>query len=97
MALRTNPIHRRSQIGNGGTFERSPQWKLDVKRVPDARYDLGGQQGMTSQLKEMVSNADPVQPKDVCPDTGEQFFRDGTRRNVGRFIMIITIRIWFLC
>jgi hypothetical protein len=55
------------------------QGDLDLQRLAEARQSLGGEQGMATELEEVVVDADPLDTEESLPDPG-----DGLLGLVGR-------------
>src|SRR6266568_3005982 len=67
---------------NGWTLEDCPQRHLHTENLPDARYYLGCEQGVTTQGEEVIVCADQIDPENLCPDSGNGFFNWGARRDI---------------
>ncbi len=67
----------------GGGLEEGAQGQLDIERRADAGGELGGEQGVATQLEEAVLQARLVDAQQLGPDAGQQLLGGSPRRHVG--------------
>jgi hypothetical protein len=53
-------------------LKQFPQWRLDLKGVAHARYDLCGEQGVPAKIEEVVVDAEPVDLEQLAPNARER-------------------------
>ena len=56
--MRLHRIDSLGELRNRHGFEDGPHRKVDLQPLPDARYDLHAEQGVSSHGKEVVLHAD---------------------------------------
>ncbi len=74
---------RRDQIGERHLHAESPA---------DARCELGGEQGMTTQGEEVIVRANPFQPQHLAPQRSQQLFLGGAEHRLGNGAWLLGLR-----
>src|SRR5436309_2213664 len=71
-----------SQGGNGGRAEELDDGDLQSQAVCQAAAELEEQQGMASQLEEVILDADPLQPQHLLPDAHQLLLEGAAGRAI---------------
>ena len=71
-----------SQGGHGRRLKEGQQRQRGSDGLVKARHDLNGQQGMPTQVEEVVMDPDPAHSQDLRPQRGQRLFIGGTGRDV---------------
>ncbi len=69
------PVHPHRQLGQRRGVEQVPQRQLHVERGAHAADGLGGQQGVSAELEEVVGQAHRLHAEHGAPDSGQQRLR----------------------
>ncbi len=80
LARQDGPVHPRRQVGQRGCVEEVPQRQLHAEGGAHAADGLRGQQGVSTQLEEVVREAHLRHTQHRAPHPREQRLRLGARR-----------------
>jgi hypothetical protein len=64
-------------------LEEVTQRQLEAEDGADARGELGGEEGVTPGLEEVVESADALEAEELSPQAGEDFLGGGAGGHVG--------------
>src|SRR5437660_8838996 len=67
------------QAGDGWLFKQRSQWHFDLENLAYPSNNLGCQERMTSQMKEVVVDSNAGQAKHTGPDLRKCLFKQTTR------------------
>jgi hypothetical protein len=70
---------------DGRRFKEAEEGDFDACGIADARQELHGEEGVTSQLKEIVMDANLFQSQQAAPQGRYLLFKWGTRGDVEVF------------
>ena len=73
-----------SELSHGRCLEEEVHGQLDLETLAEPCHQLGGEQGISAQLEEVVVGSDLVDAEEVLPDLGHRLFVVTGGRNVGR-------------
>ena len=67
------------QSGYGGHLEETAQGQFHLEGFAQPGDHLGGQQGMSAQLEEVIMEANLLDTENLFPKIGEPLFEGGAR------------------
>src|SRR6185437_6770649 len=75
-------------------LKQGAQWQVDLERTADSGDDLGGEKGVSAEVKEVVFDADRTwfPPQDFRPDLCNRAFGIGCGRNISPLCRLLRFR-----
>src|ERR1051325_5192984 len=64
------------------SLKQRPQRKLYLKHLPHTRHHTRRKQRVTSQVKEVVVQTNPLKPQHIRPDASQHLLRRRRRRHI---------------